>query len=183
MAKLRHAAASAPGEVPSVWDLTAVDPAKYANGTERSGRVGDQPTPEELAAHTVMTLYAVHQQSRQQGMHRPGWGLGYAARELIGTGDEEQASKRARFDALVTSSTTAELRRHLRTFISLLRTEEIPLDYAMLADDLISFQYPGGPKEVRLRWSRQYYRIPPQDDGAPSSSDISDNTHNGEQAL
>ncbi|SDN47535.1 CRISPR system Cascade subunit CasB [Actinomyces ruminicola] len=154
VAALRKAASRAPGDLPEVWSLSAVPVASGA---------GDTPTREEIAVHTAMTLYAVHQQSRTEGMFQPGVGLGQAARDLIGPHDQENPSARARFNALVTSTTVNELRHHLRSFISQLRARSIPLDHAMLADDLVDFQRPGSAKDVRLRWSRQYGWIPAAD--------------------
>ncbi|WP_241157600.1 type I-E CRISPR-associated protein Cse2/CasB [Schaalia sp. ZJ1691] len=152
VAQLRQAVTSDPGTNPQIWALTTVaDP--YAHG--------DKPTPEEYAVHTAMTLYAVHQQSRHRQMYVEKIGLGAAARRLVPFGEEESALGK-RFTALVTSSTFAELRYHLRSFISLLRSEEIPLDYGMLAEDLMEFQYPGRAKKIRLCWSRQFALVPPQ---------------------
>ena len=71
-------------------------------------------------------------------MFRPGVGLGSAAHDLVGR-DEENPSARARFNALVTLTTVAELRHHLRGFVSLLRARGIALDHAMLADDVLRF--------------------------------------------
>ncbi|CAM3055582.1 type I-E CRISPR-associated protein Cse2/CasB [Actinomyces slackii] len=149
VAALRRASSKAPGEIAEVWTLTQVKVPDFA---------GDEPTWEEVAVHTAMTLYAVHQQSRTTGMFRRGMGLGHAARDLIGPPDQENPSARSRFNALVTATTVAELCRHLRTFVSLLRAHEIPLDHAMLADDVVGFQRPGGARKVRLTWSRQYSR-------------------------
>ena len=154
MAALRGAIAREPGEVPEVWELTQVKVPDNA---------GDAPTPEEIAVHTAMTLYAVHQQSRTAPMFRPGVGLGRAARELVGR-DEENPSAQRRFNALVTSTTVAELRHHLRGFVSQLRARDIALDHAMLADDITRFQRPNGAKQVRLAWARQYYSLSPAGD-------------------
>ena len=71
--------------------------------------------------------------------------------------EEDNDSARKRFNALVTSTTITELRHHLRNFISLLRARDITLDHAMLADDIVRFQRPGGAKKVRLTWARQYH--------------------------
>ena len=150
VAALRKGANRAPGELPEIWELTRVEVPDGA---------GDAPTREEIAVHTAMTLYAVHQQSRSECMFVPGRGLGRAAHELVGT-DEENPSARARFNALVTSTTVAELRHHLRNLVSLLRSRGIALDHAMLADDIVRFQRPGGAKSVRLAWARQYYSLP-----------------------
>ena len=154
MAALRGAIAREPGEVPEVWELTQVKVPDNA---------GDAPTWEEIAVHTAMTLYAVHQQSRTAPMFRPGVGLGRAARELVGR-DEENPSAQKRFNALVTSTTVAELRHHLRGFVSQLRARDIALDHAMLADDITRFQRPNGAKQVRLAWARQYYSLSPAGD-------------------
>ena len=78
------------------------------------------------------------------------------ARTLIGPPDDELSSARARFNALVTSTTTSELTHHLQAFVSQLRARRIPLDYAALADELVRFQQADGAKTVRLTWARQY---------------------------
>jgi len=164
LAALRRGVSRSPGELPEIWELTRVEVPDGA---------GDAPTWEEIAVHTAMTLYAVHQQSRTEHMFSPGVGLGSAARRLIGSPDEENPSARARFNALVTSTTVAELRHHLRGFVSLLRARGFALDHAMLADDVLRFQQPGGAKQVRLTWARQYYSPPaesqPADDTDPAS--------------
>ena len=159
LAALRRGVSRSPGELPEIWELTRVEVPDGA---------GDAPTWEEIAVHTAMTLYAVHQQSRIEHMFSPGVGLGSAARRLIGSPDEENPSARARFNALVTSTTVAELRHHLRSFVSLLRARGIALDHAMLADDVLRFQQPGGAKKVRLAWARQYYSLPAE---TPSATD------------
>ena len=163
LAALRKGVSRSPGELPEIWELTEVPPPEHA---------GDAPTGEEIAVHTAMTLYAVHQQSRTEPMFRPGIGLGSAAHDLVGR-DEENPSARARFNALVTSTTVAELHHHLRSFVSLLRARGIALDHAMLADDIFRFQQPGGAKKVRLNWAHQYYSLPaetpPADNVAPAS--------------
>lgn len=151
LAALRKGASRSPGELPEIWELTRVEVPDGA---------GDAPTWEEIAVHTAMTLYAVHQQSRTESMFHPGVGPGRAARRLIGPPDEENPSARARFNALVTSTTVVELRHHLRGFVSLLRARGIALDHAMLADDVLRFQQPGGARSVRLNWARQYHFLP-----------------------
>ncbi|BAW92700.1 hypothetical protein CHIBA101_0834 [Actinomyces sp. Chiba101] len=161
LAALRKAVSQAPGESPEIWDLTEVKVPEHA---------GDAPTREELAVHTAMTLYAIHQQSRIEPMYVPGRGLGRAARTLIRVGEEENPSARARFNALVTSTSITELQHHLRGFISQLRAKSIPLDHAMLADDLVTFQQPDGAKTVRLRWARQYASLRASEDPSRSST-------------
>ncbi|WP_316668013.1 type I-E CRISPR-associated protein Cse2/CasB [uncultured Propionibacterium sp.] len=171
LAALRRGVSKSPGEIPEIWELTQVKVPDHAD---------DEPTWEEIAVHTAMTLYAVHQQSKPIRMFKPGDGLGRSARALIGSPDNENPSARARFNALVTSATIAELQHHLRTFVSLLRAKEIPVDHAMLADDIVRFQRPGGAKTVQLRWARQYYSVPQDSAAAPDSksTDTSTSTTN-----
>ena len=164
LAALRKGASRSPGELPEIWELTRVEVPDGA---------GDAPTWEEIAVHTAMTLYAVHQQSRTEPMFRPGIGLGSAAHDLVGR-DEENPSARARFNALVTSTTVAELRHHLRGFVSLLRARGIALDHAMLADDVLRFQQPGGARSVRLNWARQYHSLPAESQPAAVAVPASD---------
>ena len=164
LAALRRGVSRSPGELPEIWELTRVEVPDGA---------GDAPTWEEIAVHTAMTLYAVHQQSRTEPMFRPGAGLGSAAHDLVGR-DEENPSARARFNALVTSTTVAELRHHLRGFVSLLRARGFALDHAMLADDVLRFQQPGGAKKVRLAWARQYYSLPAESQPADGTVPASD---------
>ena len=164
LAALRRGVSRSPGELPEIWELTRVEVPDGA---------GDAPTWEEIAVHTAMTLYAVHQQSRTEPMFRPSVGLGSAAHDLVGR-DEENPSARARFNALVTSTTVAELRHHLRGFVSLLRARGFALDHAMLADDVLRFQQPGGAKKVRLAWARQYYSLPAESQPADGTVPASD---------
>mgnify|MGYP000861947085 CR=1 FL=1 len=166
LAALRKGVSRSPGELPEIWELTRVEVPDGA---------GDAPTWEEIAVHTAMTLYAVHQQSRTEPMFSPGVGLGSAAHDLVGQ-DEENPSARARFNALVTSTTVAELRHHLRSFVSLLRARGIALDHAMLADDVLRFQQPGGAKQVRLTWARQYYSLPTETRPAADPASDADST-------
>ncbi|MDO4791378.1 MAG: type I-E CRISPR-associated protein Cse2/CasB [Buchananella hordeovulneris] len=152
LAQLRKAVPSTPGDAPAIWHLTSI---------EVPASAGDEPTGEEIAVHTALTLYAVHQQSRSEPMHVRDQGLGHAARALVGTGAEENESLRARFNALVTSATISELRHHLKSFSSLLRAKGIALDYALLAGDLARFQTPGGASAMRLTWAREFAALPP----------------------
>ena len=150
LAQLRHAVTREPGSDPSVWEITVGALPGPAPST-------DEPTPAERAAHTALTLYATHQQSRTEPMHVPGVGLGSAVRRLgIATGAEEAV--RRRFDAAATAMSFSETVHHLRGLVTQLRGARIGLDYGRLADDLDQLQKPDGPDRVRLRWARQYYR-------------------------
>lgn len=164
LARLRKSLSHEPGSVPAIWELTTAD---------LPGQVdGDDPTPEERAAHVTLTLYAVHQQAKTKPMHVRGTGFGKAVRRLA-AGDREAAVRR-RLDAVATATSFAEAAHHLRALITQLRSAEIPLDYGQLADDLLRFQRPGGPETVRRRWGRQYYLNDPKTIDNTGSSDAGD---------
>lgn len=165
LAQLRHAVMKEPGADPSVWEITV-------GHLPGSPATSDAPTTTERAAHTALTLYATHQQSRAEGMHVPGIGLGTAVRRLGHVTDAEDAVRR-RFDAAATAAVFAETVHHLRGLVTQLRGARVGLDYGRLADDLDQLQRPGGADKVRLRWARQYYRTQQHVPTSTSDSSIS----------
>jgi CRISPR system Cascade subunit CasB len=151
LARLRRAVGKPPGSVLDVLEFT------YAPEFVGDPR-NDAPTPAEVAAHMSMTLYAVHQQSQRQPMHRPGRRLGQAIRALIPEqGSYVDHSVARRFAILGTADSLDELVHHLRGMVQLLRAGAVPLDYGLLAADLLSWQR-SGPAAVRLRWGRDFHR-------------------------
>jgi CRISPR system Cascade subunit CasB len=161
LARLRRAATAAPGSDPDVWAYTVQPLADNPRATALLGR-SDTPSAHERAAHVAVTLYAVHQQGRPQAMHRTeGGSVGQAVGAL------QRADRRAggdgtailrRFSALATASSWAETVHHLRSLVTQLRAEGVPLDYGRLADDLARLADPRRSKEVRLAWGRDLYR-------------------------
>jgi CRISPR system Cascade subunit CasB len=117
----------------------------------------------EYAVHDAVTLYALHQQSRRERMHLEGRGLGQALSELVrkSTGPE---GVRRRFAALGTAGTYQESVYHLRSLITMLREQQIPLDYGLLADDLQTLRQPTGPSKVQAIWGREFFRSRPSID-------------------
>lgn len=158
LAHLRHAVGKPPGSVPAVWSVTLAD--------ELAGPdAGDEPTAAETATHIALTLYAVHQQSASKPMHRRGYGLGRSVRELRHTDSDTDPILR-RFQAVGTAASLDELVHHTRGLVQLLRAAKIPLDYGLLADDLVHWQQDSAAARVRLQWGRDFYRAPRN---APSS--------------
>ncbi|SDM82771.1 type I-E CRISPR-associated protein Cse2/CasB [Allokutzneria albata] len=155
LARLRRAVGKPVGSIGDVLQHTTHE---HFAGPD----AGDEATPAERAAHIAMTLYAVHQQSQNQRMHQRGWGIGRAMRALH---PEEPAAPNAvlhRFQRLGTSDSLDELTHHARGVVQLLRAAQIPLDYALLTDELLTWQRPGGAARVRLRWGREFYRTTPR---------------------
>ncbi|WP_229371756.1 type I-E CRISPR-associated protein Cse2/CasB [Umezawaea beigongshangensis] len=155
LARLRRGVGKTPGTVNDILQYTLAD-----EFVDRCA--ADEPTHAERAAHISLTLYALHQQSKDKPMHQRGWGVGRAVRRLH---PEEPGTTPGpvlrRFQALGTSADLDELVHHARGVVQLLRGKEIPLDYALFADDLVRWQRPGGASAVRLRWGREFYRTRP----------------------
>ncbi|WP_231500250.1 type I-E CRISPR-associated protein Cse2/CasB [Saccharothrix sp. NRRL B-16314] len=163
LARLRRGVGKPAGSVNEILQYTVSE--KFAGPG-----AGDDPTPAETAAHVALTLYATHQQSQHKRMHQRGFGLGRAVRMLH---PEEFGvvvpPVLRRFQALGTAQSPDELVHHLRGMVQLQRGRGIPLDYALLSDELALWQRRGGASTVRLRWGREFYRVPQPADQSTSS--------------
>ncbi|MEV6420629.1 type I-E CRISPR-associated protein Cse2/CasB [Streptomyces sp. NPDC051662] len=178
LARLRRGAGKEFSQVPDLWGL--VDTGALHDQPKDGGRPlnEDELTRAEDAVHVVLTLWALHQQSRGTAMHRPDrrsapGGLGAAVRRLMPPGEiTEPVRKR-----LVRAGTAPDLpalAQRLRDIVVLLRGADIPLDYALLAEQLYRWQEPAGRDAVRRAWGRSFhsYRAPQDNDAdAPASSD------------
>jgi CRISPR system Cascade subunit CasB len=160
LARLRRGAGKQPGEVLDILEYTVADEFFV-------GRSDADVSIDEYAAHVALTLFALHQQSKPGRMHRRGAGLGTALRRLHDGPDPVPDPVQRRFRVLGTADSVTELTHHLRGAVQLLRTKDIALDYGLLADQLVAWQWPGGPDRVRLRWGREFYRT---DRSVPASS-------------
>jgi CRISPR system Cascade subunit CasB len=148
LARLRRGVGKGPGEVIDLLEYTTVTwPVD-----------GDEPGDEEWAVHVALTLFAVHQQSRGERMHRRGRGLGVALRSLH-DGDQRTLPDplARRFRMLGTADDFAEFTHHLRGVVQLLRAGGAPLDYGVLTDQLVDWQR-GHRSRVQLAWGRQFHR-------------------------
>jgi CRISPR system Cascade subunit CasB len=176
-----------------------VDPAYLSSKPYVAREV--QELREDTAVHLAVTLWALHQQSlRDEAMHQPGWTLGRAARRLAhgatGTRDQpaasgaetgnsgsdqansavEEASEaiRRRFVRIGTASDSAVLATRLRELVLLLRSARIPLDYALLADQLLQWQDENQRDVVLRTWGRDFHRrYRPAADARPGDGDDS----------
>lgn len=155
LANLRRGAGRSPGEDPRVWGILFSDLPE-----EMLGKRGE-PSREEWAIHTALTLYALHQQGsdpRQHSMNQKNISLGDAAAQLVG-GDEEARDRVARrFHQVVLAPDMATMTYYLRGFVTLLRGADIGLDYAGLARDLYRCQFPENVASIRLQWGQDFYK-------------------------
>lgn len=159
LAKLRTGDINDPGGSPISWQLIFEDLPESLAGR------GDEASKGERVIHQVLSLYAVHQQGRRPyAMHVAGRSLGRAARDLAWIDHAAQANAGvvSRFHRL--SSTTDESLRlgHLRSLITMLRSERVSLDHAMLGRDLYQLLHPGTHTRVQLRWARDFHYRPPK---------------------
>lgn len=174
LARLRRGAGKRAGDVPDIFAFTLAPELAGFDAPEG-------PTRRETAAHIALTLYALHQQSRQQPMHQRGWGVGRALRTLHGPEEPSVPPDpiTRRFQVLVTADSLDELTQHLRGVAQLLRGAQpkpIALDYGLLADDVEQWQSAEGAAGVRRRWARDYYRPrrQPKANGTAQRSDSTD---------
>ncbi|NKZ00842.1 type I-E CRISPR-associated protein Cse2/CasB [Nocardiopsis alborubida] len=155
LAKLRRGAGKPIEAVPELVGLT-LDHRFYERFSVSDPRTEDA----EAAAHEALTLYALHQQSkRERGMHRRGRDLGGAVRRLMPAGDIDEPLRR-RFVQAGSAVHHATRLDRLRGIVQLLRAEDVPLDYGLLADQLHDARTRPGAERVRRAWGRgfQAYR-------------------------
>ena len=155
LAQLRRGIGRIPGDAPEIWGTL------FADMPEEMMSWNGKPTKEEWAVYTALTLYALHQQSRdvrEENMHRRNIRLGQAVAGLVKSEDDRERVAR-RFNAFATAGDMQEAAYHLRGLIQLLRAENIPLDYVRLAQELYRFQDPDEAPKVRLAWGQDFYRI------------------------
>ncbi|MUH60530.1 type I-E CRISPR-associated protein Cse2/CasB [Bifidobacterium canis] len=157
IARLAHAAGHEVGADPAIIPLTVPqmdDTEIYPHGVGSfSG-----PTDEERAAHAAITLFAVHQQSqRNQPMHVDAYVSLGRATGAMAYGNFNEKGIRSTFDKMQTASSWAEMIRHARRLIALLKREDQPLNYGLFAQDLMRLrQGRTAANAVRLRWGRDF---------------------------
>lgn len=178
LARLRRGIAKAPAEDPHLWDL--VELPEECIRTQYTTRY-------EWGAHLALCLYAIHQQSRDGGVHKAGRSFARAIGEAVIRQDENTAKTiRKRFMAIATAQSFSAVAYHLRSLITYVRGVYIPVndkddavdntdnpssesiddqkkepvsfDYAQLAWDLAQLQHTHGAKIVQQRWARDYGR-------------------------
>ena len=159
LAELRHGIGSIPGSVPALWGMVFDDLPESMLGSY------GKPSKEEWAIYDALTLYALHQQGKdpaKKNMNVKGISLGRAAGKYVyalgGTSDDRERVSR-RFNQIALAADIETLTYYLRTFIPLLRGEDIGLDYAMMAQDIYLFQTENNIASVRLRWGQDYYSV------------------------
>ncbi|MFE5302014.1 type I-E CRISPR-associated protein Cse2/CasB [Streptomyces sp. NPDC056632] len=171
LARLRRGAGRPAGQVPDLWDLIDISPLHEVRPAGRRLSEAELARAEE-AVHVACTLWALHQQARSTGMHqrhrrdRPR-GLGAAVRRLMPAGEIDEPLRK-RLVRAGTSPNLPALAPRLRDIVTLLRRQEVRLDYALLAAQLYQWQWPGGPDTVRTAWGRSFHAWREEHELAPT---------------
>ncbi len=161
LARLRRCDPAEVGADPSVWEVTLSglpDELTHRRGVRR-----DEPTPAERALHGALVLYALHQQSRDAGVHVKDMSFGTAVGRLArarAVGEELDGGVVGRLHQAALSNDFAGQLHHLRGLIQLMRTERPPvgLDYGLLAVDLWQLDDPQqDSRRVLTRWGRDLH--------------------------
>ncbi|GHI41121.1 type I-E CRISPR-associated protein Cse2/CasB [Streptomyces violascens] len=177
LARLRRGAGKDPLAVPDLWGL--IDLGKLYDDPFLA-READQVRAQN-AVYGAMTLWSLHQQSRRTPMHRPGGvELGAAVRKLM-PGSEIDEPVRRRFVRIGSAPAWDVLTLRLREMVTLLRRDEIGLDYAVLAGQLHRWQHRPARDEVRSSWGRSFHAPRPQPSTAPA--DITSDETDPKDAL
>lgn len=153
LAHLRRGIGRAPGEMPQLWGF-------FLEALPEEWMGDREPSREEWAIYTSLTLFALHQQGKdpeKEWMSQKEAYLGKSVARLILSEEDEKRVTR-RFQTLATASSMKELSHYLRTMVQLLRSKNIPLDYPALAEDLFWYQHPDYKARVCLRWGQDFYR-------------------------
>ncbi|WP_432066265.1 type I-E CRISPR-associated protein Cse2/CasB [Streptomyces sp. C10-9-1] len=176
LARLRRGAGREARQLPDLWALIDTGPLHETPDGARPLSESELVRAED-ALHVALTLYALHQQSRSAGMHqadRPDRrrGLGAAVRRMMKPGEIDDPVHK-RLVRAGTAPDLATLAQRLRGIVVLLRREGIELDYALLAGQLYTWQWPGGADVVRREWGRSFHawRDKPKNGSRPSAAD------------
>lgn len=158
LAALRQTSLSQPGDNPRTWGLLFDGLPDGLAGT------GPHASSAENAIQGAMVLFANHQTSRSDPMHRMGVGVGAAVGMLArarSEGGDLDSSVIARFQTAALSQTHTARVRLLQQLVSMMRAQRSPsigLDYGQLAADLFSLQFPKSAPNVRLAWGRDIHK-------------------------
>lgn len=114
----------------------------------------DEPSKLERAAFVAFTLFGLHMQSATKPMHETGVSFATACGKLYARRSSE--SIKPRVDAMLMANNEKSRLIHIRSLVSLLRSEQLTCDYGWLASDLRSLMNPQKRPGVQLRWGRDF---------------------------
>jgi CRISPR system Cascade subunit CasB len=153
-----------------IYTATGVFPLIFSSISDTHLGTGGKLTDGERAIITTLQLYALHQQGKSFNVNimnttdkeenKTQWDRGRNLGAVLNSLRTEESSKSVdrRFNAMITADSFDELTIHLRHLIKLLKSRsETRINYPQLAVDLYFYQK-GFADNLRLKWSRSYYR-------------------------
>ena len=127
---------------------------------------------ETRAIAAALQMYALHQQSKSQGMawipdhkqraqsERFRYSFGHACRIIDADQDGSKATPVLRRLQIMEDAPDFDgIRHQLYSLIRMMRNQDVKLDYQAFAQDLYLLQLPGRRASVFHRWARQYYAV------------------------
>ncbi len=147
-----------------IYAAAGVFPLIFSNISDQHLGQSGHLTDGERAIITTLQLYALHQQGKSSHVNIvDNTKEGKRARNVgavlnsLRTAENTKAVDR-RFNAMITANSFEELIIHLRHLIKLLKSRsQSKVNYPQLAVDLYFYQK-GSEDDLRLKWSRSYYR-------------------------
>ena len=120
----------------------------------------DDPPWTRDTMYVVAPLFALH---RLPYEGKRDSNMGDHFRALVGESEEPPTNVERRFMALL-SSEPDDLPDTLRQAVSLLKSKDVPVNWRKLSDDVQAWLREGATgeaarQEIRLRWSRQFWRL------------------------
>lgn len=118
------------------------------------------------AVRSALGLYAVHQQSKRQGVAQryqsdPSQRMTFGrACKAIAPDPEQSKGVLRRLRVAENAPDFNGIIRSVRALITLMRSADVQIDYGSLAYDLYLVQFPDHRGEVFQRWGRDYYWKP-----------------------
>lgn len=149
MANLRHGIGKKVGELPELWGMVFEGIPDELTGYREASNA-------EWAVYTALTLYALHQQGKEECMHDKNTSLGTASAHLV-ENDDDMGRILNRLNLVATSVSQEDLAYHLRSVVQLLKSKSISLDYARLAKELYLFHRQETADYIKLSWGRDFY--------------------------
>lgn len=129
-----------------------------------------EPSPNDDAYYLVAALFGWHPWApwnRERGRWRSNLGVSFAWAAHAKPGEPDRsAGIQRRFIALL-SADRADLDSHLRHAVQRFASHEVPVDWALLLDDILAWD--AADRRVQRRWARAYWGAAPDAEEAPDS--------------
>jgi CRISPR system Cascade subunit CasB len=139
-----------------------------------SGLPASPREKQENAYYLVGALFAYWHQGKDSMAKNQSGNMGASLRalvdkEVVDGGDRDDAEKRVekRLVALLNCHRD-DLPEHLRHTIGLLKSQEIPINWLQLLNDVQNWQRES--RDVQRRWARQFWRFRSQDEPADNKT-------------